>query len=327
MNKKRMASLIALTVMLILILGNIAMAHAQSSQDSTGTINVVAECTISSPELWDSGWSTDKNETQLTVNTEYRVNFTVSDQDGMDDISYCYVKIWDTSTSSEDGANDENDHYTFKWDGATWSCLGPGAGFYKGGAGSASASLTQYEFYVGFNLSKVAQYSNAGPTYDGWKVTINASDTEANVDTETQCLGFGVAEYMEETGLSTTHSWDGLLQGSTNTALTTPVGKLTFTAIANRVWNATAKSNATTAHVPSLGYTLGIGNVTFYSSDNVESSIPLTTNEQVIGTLDAQAVPSSESGTEVYCYLWVDIPADQPPGAYVYKLTITVQKD
>lgn len=332
MNKKRMASLTALTITLLLVLGNVGYAHAANSP-SEGTINVVTECTITSPELWNAGWSVDENETQLTVNTEYRVNFTVSDKDGMDQISYCYVKIWDTSTSSENGTDAENDHYTFKWNSVTgsWSCIGPASGFYKGGSGSNSSSINQYEFYVAFDLSKVALYSNTGPTYIGWKITINATDG-TNPDTLTQCLGFGVAEYSECANLSSTHSWTSVQVPSTDNILSSPGASLTFTAIINRAYNVTAKSNATTAHDPTYGYTLGIGNVTQNSVNTAGTSTALSTSEVIIGKdgaspLDAKAVPSSESGDALNCYLWVDIPEGQPPGAYIYTLTITVQAD
>ena len=333
MDKKRMASLTALTVMLILILGNVAMAHAQSSSDSTGTINVTAECTISSPGLCLNDGTDNLNKTQLTVTTEYRVNFTLSDKDGMDDIQNAYVKMWKTAASTESGTDDENNHYTFWWNAThgAWACLGPSSGFYKSGEGSNSSSYTQYDFYVNFDLSKVANYSNTGPTYTGWKITINATDG-THSDTQTQCLGFGVAEYTECTGLNPAHSWSGLTAGSNDQPLSSPGTSLSFTAIANRVWNATAKSNVTAALEHTYSYTLGIGNVTQNSVDNATSSTSLSTSEVIIGKdgaspLDAKEIPASESGTACNCYLWVDIPAGQQPGAYVYKLTITVQKD
>ena len=326
MKTNRLLSVLVLTMCLGLAMATMGSAYGGSNSD--GTINVVTECTITAPGLCHSDGSEDLNKTQLTVDTEYRVNFTLSDKDGMDDIQNAYVKIWDTATSTEDGTDDENNHYTLWWNAThgAWACLGPDPAFYKSGDGSNSSGSTQYLFYVNFDLSKVALYSNDGPSYTGWKITINATDG-THSSTKHQCLGFGVAEYMAMSGLAATHQWTSVIAPSTDQPLQDPAAYLSFTVIANRVWNATAKSNATTAHVPGLGYTLGIGNVTFYDSDVAGSSTPLSTSEQVIGTLDAQLVPASETGTACKIYLWVDIPDGLAPGAYVYTLTVTVQKD
>jgi len=324
MKQKRIISLLAMAICVLLALGNVAYAT-----NSGGTINVIAQCTITNWGLCNSDGSGNLKETQLTVDTEYRVNFTISDQDGMDDITNATVIIWDSATSTVLGTDKENDHYTFFWNSThgAWTCTGPSSGFYKSGAGSNISEINQYEFYVNFDLSKVAQYSNGG-SYIGWKITINATDTNgAHMDAHAECLAFGVAEYSEIFGLSATHSWSNVTVPSTNNPLDTPASYLTFNAIINRVWNATAKSNATTAHVVGLGYTLGIGNVTFYDSDNNASSIPLSTSEAVIGTLDAQQISATESGTACKIYLWVDIPDGLAPGAYIYTLIITVQKD
>ena len=335
MNQKIRLTVLALSMFVILMLGSVASAYANGTGNSSGTINVVTQCTLSSPELWDAGWSIDKNETQLTVNTEYRVNFTLSDKDGMDDIQNAYVKIWDSddAVSEENDTDSENAHYTLCWNAThgTWACLGPDPAFYKSGDGSNSSENTQYLFYVNFDLSKVALYSNDGPSYTGWKITINATDG-THWDVLTQCLGFGVAEYMAMSGLAATHQWTSVIAPSNDQPLDDPAAYLSFTVIANRVWNATAKSNATTAHVPGLGYTLGIGNVTQNSVDTAGTSTALSTSEAIIGKdgaspLDAQSVPASETGTACKIYLWVDIPDGLAPGAYVYTLTVTVQKD
>jgi len=311
-------------MLMLLLSGGVGMAFAA---DSIGTINVIAECTITSTELWDAAWAVNKDGVQLTVNTEYRINFTVSDSDGLDDIANANITIWDSATSTVSGANDENDHYVFMWEGlvtGAWSCLGPSAGFYKGGSGSNSSAITQYEFYLAFDLSKVAQYSNGGAPFDGWKITINATDTETNTDEESQCLDFGISEYMETSGLAGTHAWNSLTQGSSNTALSDPVGKLTFTAIANRIWNATAYGSADPTDAP---YSFGIGNITIYDSDTVGSSIPLvnTPAKVTIGTLGDTAIANTEAGTACQCWMWIDIPGGQQPGAYTYTLSISTE--
>ena len=333
MDKKRMASLTALTVMLILILGNVAMAHAQSSQDSTGTINVTAECSLSTPQLLSEA-EADVNGTALTVNTKYHANVTVGDIDGMDDIVNGTVRAWLTTATGENDSDTENNHYTFFYNATSGQVSSSPAGFLTSGdcVVSNSSSVTQFEFKFKWDYSKVANYSNVAN--NGWQISFLFYDSEGNSAhlSLTSSLQHGIAEYTECASLSTTHSWSGLSAGSNDNPLSSPGTSLSFTAIANRMWNATAKSNVTAALEHTYSYTLGIGNVTQNSVNNATSSTALTTSEVIIGKdgaspLDAKEIPSSESGTACNCFLWVDIPAGQQPGAYVYKLTITVQKD
>lgn len=302
-----------------MLMGGVGMAYAASS-DSIGTINVVAEITISSPELLNAA-ETSVHGSSLVVNTQYHANWTVSDTDGMDDVLNFTVRIWDSATSTENGTDDENNHYSIYWTGANTTWNGYPAGFLGTCSGSASAAITQYEFKAGFDLSKVADYENGG-VYTSWKVSIFGYDTEGNSDMESECRNFGVAEYTEISGLAGTHSWASLAAGSSDNPVTgTP---LTFTAIANRVWNATAKADVD----PTTGaYSFGVGNVTVYDSNVAGSSIPLviTPSKVTIGTLGDKAVSNTEAGTACNLYMWVDIPAAQPPGAYVYTLTVTVE--
>ena len=127
--------------------------------------------------------------------------------------------------------------------------------------------------------------------------------------------------------MSATHSWSALAVGTTDNALASPGSSLSFTGISNRVWNVTAKSNVTAAKDMTYNYELGIGNVTVNGADNAGASSPLSTAPVDVPNLDGIAIPAAEAGTAEDCYMWVDIPAAQQPGAYEYELTLTVQAD
>ena len=329
-KKKPMQKTKAIFAVLSLLLLTSFLASVAYGADGTsdGTINVVTECTITSPELLNAGESS-VNASALTVNVKYHVNCTVSDEDGMDDIMFVNVQAWLAASANENDTVDENLVYSFWWNGSDQLFYDYGTGWLDDANwhGSASAALTQYEFCFQWDYSKVATYSNGANT--GWAISIWANDTEGNSYHlgEDLCLNHGIAEYTELTGLSATHSWSALAVGSTDNALTAPGSSLSFTGIANRVWNVTAKSNATVAKDMTYNYELGIGNVTVNGADNAGASAALSTSDVDVPNLDAIAIPSAEAGTAEDCYMWVDIPAAQQPGAYEYKLTLTVQAD
>lgn len=320
-------TLVAVTMLLLMLLGSVGVAYAASS---VGTITVVTECALSSPKLLSLA-EADVNATALTVDTKYHVNVTVSDTDGLDDIEFVWVQAWLESEENENATSNENTAYWFWWNGSDTSFYDLPEGFLDDANchGSASAAITQYEFCFQWDYSKVAKYSNGANA--GWSISIWANDTEGNsahlaqADTNDH-LVHGIAEYMETTDLAGTHSWASLAQGSSNNPVSG--NPLTFTAIANRAWDATAKANNTYARVQGDSYVLGIDNITVYSSNDAVSSNPLVVDpsEVVIGpALENQGVPATEAGTACDLYMWVDIPPEQPPGAYVYELIVTTK--
>ena len=327
MKTKRLLSVLAIAILMMIAFSGVSSAYAQS--ESGGYINAVRYAHLSNALLLSSPSGSNISGTALTVDTEYYVNVTFTDLMGTANISTFWVHCWKPTTGvGENGTDSENNHYNMTWtpSGASGTFAGTPAGFLvSGDCYGPSENKTQFTFTFAWKYSKVANYSDG--SNNGWKISIFVNDTGSHEDHLSQWLYHGIAEYMSLTGLATNHGWTTVIIPTTNAALDDPADHLSFTVIANRVWNATAKANATTAHVSGLGYTLGIGNVTFYDSGGHGGEVGLSTSEQVIGTLDAQAVPSTNAGTECSCYMWVTLPDGLAPGKYVYTLIVIVQAD
>jgi hypothetical protein len=327
----RTALVISLSLLLCGLLGQ--LAYAASSGDSYGTAEVTGEITFKDVKLLDAIDGSSVNASSLTVNTNYWINFTVMDDDGMDDIKNITIRVWDTGyTSTENDTDAERDHYSFFWnytgvnadaDEGAWSepTL---LGFLHAAscASSNSSSIVDHEFSCCFDLSKVANHTDSSAYL--WRITIFGYDMEGNGDQENEILRFDVTAYQELTGIDSTHSWSALSSGSYDNTLSGD-GGIDFTAISNSKWKVQAKANASVL-IDQYGHTFNIGNITIHY-DTLGSSIALTTSDADVVGLTSQSVPSSESGTATYCKLWIDVPTDQEPGAYEYKLTLTVVED
>lgn len=293
---------------------------SSSEGSSVGTATVVTQCTITNPKLWDMAHE-DANNTQLDVDTQYHLNFTLSDEDTIADIDNVTICIWKESVSDENGTVAEQSCYNFTWVESTgiWTsnpagfkidanCTDPGPAFGE----------TQAKFRLAFDLSKVAQKSTG--TTD-WNVTIFAWDESTHSDVERK-IWFGVYAYTEITITDTTHAWSALSPGSENTAVTgQPVG---FTVVSNANYDIMVKGNDTKL-ISQYEDELGIGNITQYGSDTVGSSIPLTETYADVPDLVNESPGATESPVSLGVYLWIDVPAAQPPGDYEYELDIKVE--
>jgi hypothetical protein len=319
--ERKLSKALAMFSLALILTFNIGVVYGASSGESEGTAQVTSAVpTISSPELWDSTETTNKNNTALTVNTEYHVNFTISDANTMADLKNVTIRIWLTTYSTENGTDAERNHYSFTWVESTdtWSsspsgfintanCKDPGTG----------GTSTSYEFTLAFDLSKVANYTAS--TTD-WKISIFVWDDADNGDSE-KTLFFGVAFYSEISITDTTHQWSGLLPGDTDKTVDGD-GDIDFTVIANSKWDAQAKANQ--SNLVSGSNTIGVGNITIHK-DTLASSVSLTTSWADIGGLTVQDPPTTESSPiSTYCTLWLDVPSGTPVGNYVYKLQLQI---
>lgn len=311
-----------LVILLCLALAVVQQAFAAPDGQSSGTATVSSVGpSISSPELWDSEETTNKNNTALAVNTEYHVNFTVSDSNSLADLNNCTIITWDSSATTETGADAQTNHYTFTWVESTdtWSCSGPGSSYIvtanckDPGSGSTE---TSFEFTLAFKLSRVAGY-NATTTV--WKIKIYAYDDAGSSDFE-QSLMFGVAFYSEVSITDTTHTWSNLQPGDTGRTVDGD-GDIDFTAIANDDWRIQAKGSG---DLTSGSNTIALSNLKIHE-DTQASAVSLTTTYTDVGGLINQSPPTDEnSPTAAFVTLWLDVPSGTPPGDYTYTLYIQV---
>lgn len=317
-NAKKLAVLIAL----FLLAMNANAVYAQSSGESEGTATVTSAApTFSNLELWNAAEDTNKNNTALSVNTEYHANFTIGDANTLADLDNVTARIWETNYATENGSDAERNHYSITWVESTDTWASSPSGFVVTGnckdPGTASGSAS-YEFTMAFDLSKVANYTAANTD---WQISLFVWDDSDYADTN-KTIMFGVAFYSEISVTDTTHAWSSLLPGDTNQVVDGD-GDIDFTVIANDDWDAQAKSNATVL-ISENADEINIGNITIhYNTEG--SSVALTTSYADIGGMTAQAPPTAEaSPVSTYCTIWLDVPNGTPIGSYEYKLQLQI---
>jgi hypothetical protein len=267
------------------------------------------------------------NDTALTVNTEYHLNFTVSDANTMADLKNVTIIAWDNRGQLVTDADSERYHYTWTYVNTTdaWACpLSANYIITENYSDPNPAALTagSFEFRLAFKLSKVANYSNT--SHDGWQFNITVFDAALNQGTYGVGMGgrtqFGVASYLAITITDVTHSWSAAPNTADN-ALTGD-GHVDFTSLTNRVWKAQVYGST---NLTKGGDIIGLYNVTQYGSNDVGSSVPLTFSYADVTGITSQAAPTAEaSPTAVGVWLWLDIPTGTPAGDYVYTLNIQI---
>lgn len=316
---KGKTSILIATLLMFMLTSTVLAASEDYSEGSATVTSAVP--TLSSIELWNQAEDTNVNATALVVNTEYHLNFTVSDANSMADLKNITIRVWNTDYTTENGSNTERNHYSYTWVESTdtWTsypsgfinaaaCADPGTG----GGGSS------YEFRLAFDTSKVANYT---ATNTKWQASIFVWDDSDNADND-KTVKFGVASYFEISITDTTHSWSSLTPNTNDNALDGD-GDIDFTVIANTFWKAQAKSNASVL-ISELSDTINIGNITIHK-DTLGSSVSLTTSYADVGGLTSQNPPTAEaSPVSTLCTLWLDVPNGTPPGTYEYKLYLQV---
>lgn len=320
MNKSKMSLAIISMFLLLIMTLNASVVYGDSSGESEGTVTILsANPSMAGPELWDSGEAEDKNDTALTVNTEYHLNFTISDNNTLADLDNVTLRVWDTSSAAtENGTDAEADHYSFTWTESTDTWASSPSGFINTGnckdPGQAS-SETEYTFTCAFDLSKTAGYT---ANTDDWSITIMVWDDSDDFDVE-RSIVFGVAFYSEISVTDSTHTWGNLNPGDENQTITD--SPLNFDVIANAAWDVQAQANQST--LVSGSNQIGIGNMTIHK--DTDGDVSLTTSWADIGGLTSQTASTEEaSATSTYCTLWLDVPIGTLVGDYKYKLELQV---
>jgi hypothetical protein len=294
----------------------IPIAYAGDQGNSTGTATVGnAAPTATLPMLVNAAEDTNENDTGLSVQTEYRCNVTISDGNTLNNLKNVTCYIFEDTAVNWDSADANATHMTFLYSNSTnaFTEVGPGHRLTIGScAKPADRTATSGVYKFVWNMSKVANHTGT----NSWRINFTAfdgSDDTANVQT----LVFGVNFYIEITVDDATHAWAGLSAGDTDVKITSPVDlDIDCTVTANGLFNMTAKSF--NASLTSGTDTFAIGNVTIHK-DTLLSSIPLTTNYAgIVGLTQLAAV---EAGNEAFT-LWIDVPAGQVAGSYVYVLGV-----
>jgi len=315
--------LVVLTTLLLLFSTITVVAYADSSGESEGTVTVSSALpAIDNIQLTDVA-SVDKNDSALTVSTEYWLIWNVTDANTMEELDNCTIWIYDDTSYDPGDADAERGHYEYTYIESTdtWSCPLSANYIIQANCSAPADGLTDGEFTLAFDLSKVANYSNGASPYD-WKANITVYDDANNQDTESQ-IQHGVVSYFEVSVTDTTHSFGSCAPGSTDSEVQSE--PIDFTVIANTKWKGQAQANDTIL-TDGDGHDFQVGNITIYDSDVVGSSFALSDSWQdFTGNLNNQDPPTAEaSPLNRGIYAWIDIPAAQFAADYQYKLEIQI---
>jgi len=119
-----------------------------------------------------------------------------------------------------------------------------------------------------------------------------------------------------------THTWN-VIQGQTDIPVTGDT--INFTVTANYQFKIQVQANDTVIHSISLGYTLGVGNVTVNGTESAVVGISLSNSWQDVPGLTAQSMGENIA---LSLKLWLTVPEDQETANdYVYKLQIQVTQN
>lgn len=318
------SKLFVASMILFSVIATFGVVYADSSGSSTGTAHVSSAVpTVTLPEYWNLAENTDVNNTALTVNTQYHINFTVSDANTMADLDNVTIRVWLDGTATENASDAEANHYSFTWVESTdtWAC--PLAAGYIVGAncsdpGTAGATQT-YEFRLAFKFSQVAAHA-ATPA---WKVSIFVWDDSDNADSD-KTLMSGTAFFSLISVTDATHAWEAsgsLVPGSYTNETVDGDGDIDFTVIANAAWDAQTMANGDLTNGTN---TIALGNLLVHE-DTLGSAINMTTGYLDVGGLTSEAATTAEgSPTAAKETLWLTVPAGTMPGDYVYVLSIQI---
>jgi len=326
MQKRIILATLAYLMMLIFMVAvpiGIADTEATGTSDGTAVVGST-DPTITNLDVCTSDGVTSKNDTAIDPQTTYITNCTLIDQNTIADIKNVTWVIFEETDADWGSADDAANHYTFLFDQDTnvWSEVGPGSSDEHIVTGSC-ISPTDNSSSTGvptlaFKLNETAVYTGASYT---WEINVTTYDAAEGSDTETQ-LFFGENFYSELTVTDSTHGWTGLDAGDTNVTMTDPDGDLNISVTANANFNVQAQANHTHLIVygdSSKNFT--IGHILIHES-TVGSAANLTSTGYVdIGGLTDEAWGANQDKAMV---LWINIPATQATGSYVYQLQLKI---
>lgn len=332
MKNNLKVAITSLATALLILATLLPIVLAADSGTSDGTVTVTSATPTVTNLMLNTTAPANANNTALTVNTEYHLNFTVSDSNAMSDLHNVTIWMWNSGGGASQGDSDsEQNHLRFTWVESTdvWSEY-PSASWWDYEANNIDPgtgdSSTSYTFRLAFDLPKVANYSNGGAPYDGWSVNVTAYDDSSNQGSATN-VQFGVAYYAEISVTDSTHTFSGAPNSNDNPVSAGGDAKIDITVITNDDYHIEVKSeNSTIQSAGTPADEFDVGNVTHYISDTVGSSVSLTTSYADLGGLTDQTAPTEEaSAASGTVYLWVDIPDGQAAHSdYEYVLTIKI---
>ena len=240
----------------------------------------------------------------FTVNIDGWVNMTVSDANLVADLSTVMIAV--TAADSK----------TFN---LTWTQASNTFAETLGASGICTLSGSSVRVNVDSDTDKIAFLFKISVAAQSGNCVVEATTTDdsAASDTDTYSAEFTIASYSVLTVLAgnSTHTWANSPSGTNDNLL--DQGAIYFNVTANYTFKIQAKGDGNL--MKGTDY-IALGNVTIHV-DTLVSSIPLTTTYADVGGLTSQSMGEDLT---LSVKVWLDVPADQPVGNYVYTLTLQI---
>jgi len=273
------------------------------------------------PDLRLSATTDTSNISQIDVNTWYDWEVNVSDSGTLLDIVNVTIRLKDNPTDSiitDSAAYNRTGEYWFNYDnvsnvwqwysGASWTTTSD----WLDNANCAAPTKTESSGYYLFR-TKLAKSAVHTAT---WGFSASAYDSGNNV-TSKNFTSITVNAYSSLTMMSgnATHTWVNATAGVNDILI--DQGAIYFNVTVNYLFKIQAEGDGNL--IKGSDYIV-LGNVTIHK-DTLGSSIPLTTTYADVVGLTSQALGED---VQLSLKLWLDSPANQPVGAYIYELQIQV---
>jgi len=318
---KRIGKLTLVTLALtLLLLFHVDAAYGAYEGTSSGSATVGnAAPTVTNPKLLDATDTTNKNDTNMDVWTEYHVNCTVTDNNQLYDLTNVTFRIWEDTYADETSADSNVNHYTFAYfnNSDSFDEIGPdGSGKSHLIIGTctkpSNREATSGTYKLAWKLHKTGNYTSNKT----WKIKIIAYDSSTSGSI--QQLIFGVTFYRELAVNDASHGWSHLIVGTNDNLIDIPSDNdIDVSVTANAKFKLQAKGSG---DLTSGSNTIALGNITIHK-DTLASSVSLTTSYADIGGLTNLA--SGENQAHSF-ELWIDVPSGTPDGTYTYTLYVQV---
>ena len=317
MFNKNTSKVLTLVLMIALLTATIPLVSAATEGTSTGTATVGNNVPVLSGVDITDTVPASVNTQQIDVNVEYWVVATVTDTNGLTDLDTVVFTIWDAVATTKPGADNVANHYTFKYTQATdvWEEVGPDptTDSHLVVANCVDPASLPGEFKLAFKLDKVAGHADTAI----WDIDITVTDDLAGSDSDAT-LSFGVNYYAEIVVNDATHGWTGLSASDTDILLTAPGDfDIDVTTTQNGLSDLQGSGDGA---LTKGGDTIPLANVKIHK-DTLGSAVSLTVTPTDIGGLTSIAAGSATANA---FKLWITVPAECPPGDYVYILTVGI---
>ena len=244
------------------------------------------------------------------------IYFTITDNDGLSDLTTLVVYIY---CSTQGDTDDHTDHYTLTWTESTDAYSGTLADHFSNQVdpGAANSSILGY-FWIDFEPSKIATYGT-----NNWQLDIVATDSYGAVTTYSSGGVIDMASYSEIVYDDATFSWSaspGDSNVTVDAATSGGANTVDFHVISNFDFKVTILGSD---FDDGAGHTIDSQTYLYVDDDATlagSSLMPSSATDMSTGN----SASTSETGNALLYTMWLTVPNPCYDGTYTMTTTLAV---